>query len=237
MAKNLSLIKAFDVIDAVADGCKTLKDISEKTGVPNTTVHRILSGLIEARYVRNIDGIGITLSTKLIQLGARALETMPLKDVARPLLIELVRETQETVHLGIRDEDEVFYLDKVAGNRAIQLSSRIGDRQPMILTGIGKALMLDLPMTEIHRLVKVYAPSSKDEFVARIQDYQEKGYAFDLEDNEDLVHCVAVPIRGKHGKIIAALSITSIKEYLPMGRMLELVPKLNHYASKIEELL
>ncbi|MFA0080362.1 IclR family transcriptional regulator, partial [Vibrio artabrorum] len=148
MSKNLALLKAFDVIDAVADGQRTLKSISDTTGIPKSTIHRILNGLIESRYIREIDGIGMVLGTRMIQLGNLAQETMPLKDIAHPFLCKLADDTKETVHLAIRDEDEVFYLDKISGHRAIQLRSKIGDRLPMAITGVGKALMLDLPKTE-----------------------------------------------------------------------------------------
>ncbi|WP_067522614.1 IclR family transcriptional regulator domain-containing protein [Endozoicomonas ascidiicola] len=68
---------------------------------------------------------------------------MPLKEIARPVLQELAIETQDTVHLGIQDEDHVFYLDKIPGQRSIEMRSRVGDRLPMAVTGIGKALMVD----------------------------------------------------------------------------------------------
>ncbi len=233
--KNRSLIKAFDVIDAIAEGDRQLKDISRRLNLPKSTVHRLLRGLIEGRYVREVHGIGLVLGTKVIQLGIQAQRNMPLKEIARPFLRELSEKTKETVHLGIKDEDEVFYLDKFPGQRAIQLRSQVGDRLPLGSTGVGKSLMLDLPKMEWVRLFNKQTPGRMEEMLGRMSLYSEKDFSFDLEDNDELVHCVAVPIRNKYGNIIAAISLTSIKEYMPVSRMDELLPILKECSSNISK--
>ncbi|PSU33905.1 IclR family transcriptional regulator [Photobacterium lutimaris] len=232
---NQALNKAISVIDAIADGHRQLKDICELLDLPKSTVHRILQGLIEARYIREVKGIGLVLGTKMIQLGIRAQQDMPLKEIAKPFLRALAEETQDTVHLGIKDEDEIFYLDKIPGERAIQLRSQVGDRLPMAATGIGKALMVDMPKTEWQRLIKKQQGVDLEAMLIRMAEYSKKDYSFDLEDNEDLVRCVAVPIRNKYNNIIAAISITSIKEYMPDERMQALIPLMKSYSQKISE--
>ncbi|WP_051333495.1 IclR family transcriptional regulator [Aliagarivorans marinus] len=234
---NQALVKALAVIDAVADGHRQLKDICLVLGYPKSTVHRILQGLIEARYIREVKGIGLVLGTKVIQLGIRAQQDMPLKEIAKPYLRELSELTQETVHLGIKDEDHVFYLDKLPGQRQIQMRSQVGDRLPMSITGVGKALMLDMPKMEWKRLISSQTQQDVDAMMQRMNEYSKRDYSFDLEDNEDHVHCVAVPIRNKYGNIIAAVSVTSIKEYMPDDRMRELVPVITSYCKKISEQL
>lgn len=230
---NQALFKAFIVVDAIAAGHRNLKDICDFIDLPKSTVHRILQGLIHARYVRDVGGIGLVLGTKLIQLGIRAQDDMPLKEIARTFLRELSLLTKETIHLGIRDEDEVFYLDKVPGQRSIQLRSRVGDRLPLATTGVGKALMLDMPKTEWLRLIGTNTKQDSTLVMARLTEYSKNGYSFDLEDNEDFVRCVALPIRNKYGNIIAAISVTSIKEFLPDQRMQELIPIIKSYCEKI----
>ncbi|MFT6925489.1 MAG: DNA-binding IclR family transcriptional regulator [Psychromonas sp.] len=237
MTTNLALFKAIEVINAIAAGNRNLKDVCASVAFPKSTVHRILQGLIDARYIRDMPGIGLVLGTRIIQLGNIAQNDMPIKEIAHPFLRLLSEETNETVHLGIKDEDEVFYLDKVPGNRSIQLRSKIGDRLPLASTGVGKALMLDMPIREIHRLIKSQIKKNPDEIIQRMKSYVAKGYCFDLEDNDDLVYCVAVPIRSHNEKIIASISITSVKEYMPIDRMNKLVSVLKRYAEDIEDLI
>jgi DNA-binding IclR family transcriptional regulator len=52
-------------------------------------------------------------------------------------------DTEDTIHLGVLDADRALYLDKLTGRRRINISSRVGDRQPVRSTGLGKALVLD----------------------------------------------------------------------------------------------
>lgn len=232
---NQALNKAIDVVDAVADGHRQLKAICEATSLPKSTVHRILQGLIEARYLREVKGIGLVLGTKMIQLGNKAQKDMPLKEVAHPILSELAEQTKDTVHLGIKDEDHIFYLDKISGQRPIELRSRIGDRLPLAATGIGKSLMIDMPQMEWRRLIKKHDNIDLPNMLQRMNEYSKRDYSFDLEDNEELVRCVAVPIRNKYGNIIAAISVTSIKPYMPDDRMANLIPLLKKYSQRISE--
>ena len=235
-SSNQSLNKAILVVDAVADGHRHLKGICDHLNLPKSTVHRILYGLIEARYIRDVKGIGLVLGTKMIQLGNRAQKDMPLKEIAHPFLCELAEQTSDTVHLGIKDRDKIFYLDKIPGNRAIQLRSQIGDRLPLVGTGVGKALMIDMPKTEWKRLINKEGLDIEPMLI-RMEQYAKHDYTFDLEDNEELVRCVAVPIRNKYGNIIAAISVTSIKPYMSDERMIELISIITVYSKKISEKL
>ncbi|RKF17922.1 IclR family transcriptional regulator [Alginatibacterium sediminis] len=234
---NQALYKAIAVIDAIADGQSQLQQISDQLGYPKSTVHRIVHGLIEARYVRDVKGIGLVLGTKMIQLGNKAQQNMPLKDIARPYLQQLAEETRDTVHLGIKDEDDVFYLDKIPGYRPIEFRSRVGDNLPLASTGIGKALMIDMPKTEWRRLIAKQDHLDAPAILARMDVYSSKDYSFDLEDNEEQVRCVAVPIRNKYGNIIAAISVTSIHAFMSDERMVELIEVIRAYSQRISEQL
>ena len=99
---------------------------------------------MQARYLRQVQG-GYLLGPKLIELGTIALEQMPLTAVARPHLEALAEHTHDTIHLGVRDGDDVLYIDKIPGTRGLEMRSRVGHRMPLASTGIGKAMMLDLP--------------------------------------------------------------------------------------------
>ncbi len=95
--------------------------------------------------------------------------------------------------------------------------------------------MIDMPKTECHRLISEQIPDKKEEMIRRMESYSHGGYSFDLEDNEDFVRCVAAPIRNKTGNIIAAISVTSIKDYMDDQRMNELTPIIQSYSEKISE--
>lgn len=141
---NLALIKALDVVEAVANGDRYLKDICSRLDIPKSTVHRILLGLIKANYIHEIKDVGLVLGTKLIQLGHIAEDNLPIKQIANPFLRHLAAMTKDTVHLGIRERDSIYFLDSVSGERHVQMSSRQGTCSPLSLSITGKSLMLDM---------------------------------------------------------------------------------------------
>ncbi len=117
------------------------------------------------------------------------------------------------------------------------MRSQVGDRLPLAATGVGKALMLDMPKMEWQRLISNQTILDVEQMMNRMDQYAKGGYSFDLEDNDDLVRCVAVPIRNKNGNIIAAISVTSIKDYMDDQRMKELIPIIQSYSEEISKQL
>ena len=88
---------------------------------------------------------GLPARSQADPLGMRALEQRPLVAMARPHIEALARRTGDTVHLGVLEDAEVFYLDKISGTRGLEMRSRVGLRMPIACTGLGKGLMLGLP--------------------------------------------------------------------------------------------
>lgn len=155
-------------------------DIATATGLSYSTVHRIVSVLVEQRYLKLLASRNVSLGPRLIELGFAAYWRLDLVQQARPFLEELSRQTRDTVRLARLEEGEVSYLDKPTGSRAVEISSRIGGRKPVISTGVGKALILDY--SEAH-LIDLYRsdhglmthPVPRDEWLQRMRDYRRGG--------------------------------------------------------------
>ena len=241
-----TLLRGLGVVQAVAGGARDLKEIAQRIGTTRSTTHRLVSCLVEERYLRVLPQVGYLLGPKLIELGFQAREEVPLAMLARPYLDELSQLTGDTVHLAIRDGDEVLYLHKNPGRNGPEMRSRVGHRMPLARTGIGKALLLDSPESEWQRLYQASLPQaapnplwpahqeqSWEQIRQRMKEYVKGGYAFDLEDNEPSIRCVAAPIRdaGKH--IVAGISIASTVPYMPLEKMAELVPLIIQMAGRL----
>lgn len=219
-----TLLRGLDVIDAVADGPITLADMATKLQLSRSTVHRLASALIERRYLTFVPRIGYQLGPRLLALGHQAQQRTDIVQVARPYLETLASVSEDTVHLAVLDNDCALYLAKIPGRRRVNISSRIGERQPLTSTGVGKALLLD---EAPDRWLKLFAddrassPSSesREAWLKRMHSYAEAGYALDLEENEDMIRCVAAPIRGASGSIAAAISVSSAAQYMSDDRM------------------
>jgi DNA-binding IclR family transcriptional regulator len=111
--------------------------------------------------------------------------------------------------------------------------------QPLRSTGLGKALLLDEPesrLREYYRSEDRADPGyavSENSWLERMRFYAREGVAFDLEENEDRIRCVAAPIRDATGKIKAAISVSSAAHYMDDGRMRALVATVKRTAELI----
>jgi DNA-binding IclR family transcriptional regulator len=219
-----TLLRGLDVIDAVIDGPITLADLAAKLGLTRSTTHRLATALIDRRYLTFVPRLGYHFGPKLLELGFHAQQQTDLVQVARPHLEDLAAATEDTVHLGVVDSERALYLDKIPGRRRVEISSRVGDRQPLTSTGLGKALLLDddprhwLKLFEEDRASGA-PPVDYATWEERMRGYVAVGRAFDLEENEDLIRCVAAPIRGVGGQIVAAISVSSAAQYMADDRM------------------
>lgn len=231
-----ALFRGLAVIEAVADGAESLQGIGEAIGCTRSTTHRLLSALVHAGYLRSSTR-GYRLGARLIELGYRARDQISLVESARTHLIALAGTCGDTVHLGVREQDDVFYLDKVAGDRGLEMRSRIGMRMPLALTGVGKALMLDLDEEQWARLyaagiARRSGPGLREDFtpwpdyLEQLKRYAAGGYSLDLEENELGIRCVAAPIRDAGGAIVAAISLASAITYMPESRLEALRPSV-----------
>jgi DNA-binding IclR family transcriptional regulator len=245
-AGTQTLLRGLAILEAAANGARDLRAFGAALGTTRSTTHRLVSSLVQARYLRQVQG-GYLLGPKLIELGTIALEQMPLTAVARPHLEALAQHTHDTIHLGVRDGDDVLYIDKIPGTRGLEMRSRVGHRMPLASTGIGKAMMLDLPhelwkklLESSHRALAgaSFKPDHRpdiDTFLQRMTRYAQGGFTFDLEENEASIRCVAAPVRDASGAIVAALSVASTIPYMPHERMEELIPVVQREARAISE--
>lgn len=141
--------------------------------------------------------------------------------IARPQLERLAATTGDTVHLGILDDDRALYLDKVPGSRRVEIGSRIGERHPLLSTGLGKALLLDESEAQWRSRFEEVGDNGQRfaDWAQPMKEYAAGGYAFDLEENEDRIRCVAAPVRDASGAIAGAISVSSAAQYMDDARL------------------
>jgi DNA-binding IclR family transcriptional regulator len=243
LAGTQTLVRGLEVLDAVAQGTTTLSEIATAIGLTRSTTHRLAATLVERRYLDFSRDDGYTLGPKLLELGYVTGRRMDLPRVAREHLERLASSTGDTVHLGMLDGARALYLDKIQGSRRVEISSRIGERQPLRSTGLGKALILDANEQQWREFYDHEARLGNgydvpmDAWLRRMREYAAQGYAFDLEENEDRIRCVASPIRGVDGAIVGAISVSSAAQYMNDVRMRELTLEVKKAADAISAAL
>ena len=208
-----------------ANGSMGLMEISNSLNLNKSTTHRILNSLVYLGYVRqNSRNEKYELSMKIVQLSNQFLEKQDLMQTVRPYLRKLMELTKETVHFVEREGNEVVYIDKVESfANSIQMISRIGSRLPMYCSGVGKAIAAELSQDEVaqiwkssHIVQKTAKTINYQEFLDILKEVRKRGYAFDREENETGVMCIAASLKDYRKEARYAFSISA-----PVSRMQE----------------
>ncbi|MBB6094533.1 DNA-binding IclR family transcriptional regulator [Povalibacter uvarum] len=240
-AGSQTLLRGLDLLEAVTAGPVALAELSTMLQLNRSTVHRLASALVDRGYLKFVPREGYMLGAKLLELGYSARQQIDLPRVARPVLEKLAEQTEDTVHLGLLDGNKALYVDKIPGRRRIDISSRVGERHPLCSTGLGKALLLDSSRDEWRAHFEAEAgrghhPAGKfQEWVDNMRTYAAGGYSFDLEENEDRIRCVGAPVRDESGRIVAAISVASVAQYMDDARMNELIGTVTSAADEISK--
>lgn len=231
-----TLLHGLAVLRAVADGARDLPTIQQRLGLPKSTVHRLVQALRFEGYLRDTSA-GISLGATLIELGFRSLGDNPIAHVAAPVLDALSKQVLDTVHLAVEDHSTVLYLTKIPGRRGAEMRSQVGYRMPLTRTGIGKAMLIGAPQRwaaqwAVERTEGDDEAAERD-FLAKMKHYRSHGFAYDLEENEPGIRCVAAPIKDASGAVIGAVSVSATAPYMPSDRMAQLVPTVKGAAAMI----
>ncbi|MEV0107025.1 IclR family transcriptional regulator [Nocardia sp. NPDC050799] len=206
-----SILDAFEPATPVL----TLQDLVERTGLPRSTVHRILDQMIRLRWLAHYPG-GYRLGLRTLELGGLAAGHNELRAVIGPLLHELCQRTLSVGHLGVLDGRDVVYLDKTGGRQSAAVPTRVGGRLPAHSTALGKALLASLDPGVVETSLREQLPRLTPRTIGdRLELHRElvrirgrQGIAVDNEEAVTGIGCVAVPVR-RRGITVAALSLAT----------------------------
>ncbi|NMB46593.1 MAG: IclR family transcriptional regulator [Firmicutes bacterium] len=210
----------------------SLTELSNKTGLHVSTAHRLLATLMVYHLVEQNQVTGkYRLGLEALHLGTAVLQQLDLRQEVLPFMRELSKLTGETANLSILDGNEVVYVEKVEGSSPLRLFSRIGHRAPAYCTGAGKVLLSEMSLDDVRTILRSQGMvpltpntlTTFEEFLLALEFVRLHGYAFDDEECEIGASCIAVPIRGHKGKIVAALSISGASVRFGPARRSQLV--------------
>ena len=243
-----SLLKAIATIDAVAEaGSIGIRELSSITGFPPSTIHRIVSTLVEKNYFQQ-DPVTrrYSLSFRFLELGTRYQQQTHLTAIALPHLEQLMSATREGVNLAVRDGDSMVYLDIVQSNYAmLQLFTRPGVRVPLYATGVGKLFLSQMPDAELDAYLQRSKPTAytahtlvkKDNLILDLQKIRSRGYAVDNQEMEEGVRCVAALVFDHLGKPAASVSVSGAAMRVTPDRIEQFGSLVKAYATAISSQL
>jgi IclR family KDG regulon transcriptional repressor len=236
--------KALDVLDMVASAGRPLRftEMLGSSPYPKATLYRFLQVLTHQGMLSHDPESGsYALGVRLVRLAHAAWAQSSLAPLARPHVDALSARLHETIHLAQLDQGQVLYVDKRNAARPVEMFSQAGKVGPAYCTGVGKAMLAHLPRDALeaalqrqsfHRFTP-HTLASRDALTAELQAIRARGYAFDREEHEPGIICVAVPIIARNGGVMGGLSVTSTVARTTLDGLAGLAPEIQATAALI----
>jgi DNA-binding IclR family transcriptional regulator len=193
-----------------------LREVTQNTGIPKSTVFRVLSTLVDLGYVTRDLQRNYRISPSLSNLVSDEATTEELRRLALPLMLDLRNKYGETVNLGVQQADKITYLEVVPSEFALRLQESRGASVPAHASALGKAILAFSPPDSVSNLVRSYklesvtdhTISDPEEFLLELKRVRNAGFAFDRGEGSMLAVCIGAPILDAAGNAIAAMSIS-----------------------------
>jgi len=213
-----AVLRALQILDSFSFQKPTFTnaELSRKLSLNKSTVTRLLCSLEKAGFLeRNDKTSEFRLTYKTYKIGRIYIKQVSLHAEAMPLLNDLTARFNETTHLGILDEFEVFFMDWVESTQSVTLPSLAGNRLPAYCTALGKVLIAYLDEPALERYLKQvdlkpytsHTITTPDELRKHLRQIRDQEYALDDGEFQSEVRSVASPVRNEFDQVIAGISI------------------------------
>jgi len=229
-----TLTRGLDIIEAVGEGVVRLNDLVDHLGLTRATIHRLASALVARDYLSFTPRRGYAPGPKLLKLGFQAQQSSSIIQLALPTMDKLAGTTRDAVNLGTLDAGMVLYLRQSPSRRRVVLRHEPGIRNPVRHTALGKSLvfgegpevwrsLFDLPSERA-----AYA-AWEAEMAAALTD----GFTTHVETDGERVRCIAAPVIDAAGRAVAAISLSTLPQYVEDADLASLGPAMIAAAEEI----
>ena len=214
------MMKLLDVLSYHPDPV-SLKQLALETGLHPSTAHRILAAMATSGFAERADPGTYRLGIRLLELGNVVKSRINIRAAAMPLMQKLHLQIGESVNLGVRQGDEIVYVERTSSGRSsVRVVHLVGARAPLHVTAVGKLYLAEDSREELREYVKRtglpgYTPTSLTTLVSlerEVDRARRHGVAFDNEEIEQGLRCIAAPIRDDSGELVAGLSVSAPAE-------------------------
>ncbi|MDD5454823.1 MAG: IclR family transcriptional regulator, partial [Candidatus Ratteibacteria bacterium] len=170
-----------------------------------------------------------SLRLKFLNISTKIIDSIDIRNIAHPYLMELEKYSNETIHLTTFDGKRVVYIDKIESIKPIRMYSRIGNIAPINCTAAGKVILAFQQEGVVNSIIESldFIPLTKntildkEEFIRVLEVVRKEGYAIDNSEHEENICCIAAPIRDYSRNVNHALSISAIKTRMNLSKLLK----------------
>lgn len=214
------MMKLLDVLSYYHEPV-SLKSLAQETGLHPSTTHRILSAMSASGFAER-DGPGAyRLGIRLLELGNLVKSRINIRDAAMPRMQQLHRAVGESVNLGVRQGDDIVYVERTSsGQSSVRVVHLVGARVPLHTTAVGKLFLVEDGAEKIREYARRtalpgFTPHSLTSLAAlerELERVRRHGVAFDDEEAEMGLRCVAAGVRDDEGQLVAGISLSAPAE-------------------------
>ncbi|AHH93715.1 IclR family transcriptional regulator [Kutzneria albida] len=229
--------KALVVLEALAEHSR-ITELARVTGLPKSTVHRLLRTLIEQGFAVATGESDYRIGPKVLVLAGNVLQPADSVERARPVLTRLQASTGCAVHFAMLLGEELVYVDKVESGKPYRMTSRIGGTLPLHSTAIGKSVLStrDTSTVDTTRWTQ-YTITDPDRLRAQLARVRSCGFAVDDQENELGVRCVGAAVRNHNGMVIGGISVSTLALEHTVAELIALGPHVVRAANDISAAL
>lgn len=236
--------RAFEIIELLVEqeSGMNISELHRVLRLPLSSTATIVYTLTDLGYLlRDKENTRYRLSVKLFGMARRALDRKELVTQCHAALKELVRESGLTGHLAVLRDGDSVYIDRVQGNGLVQISSYVGLHWPAHTSAVGKALLAFLPDPELARVLKQmtlkkltpHTIRSKRVLEKQLRMFRRLGYAWEQNEGELGLGCVAAPIYGPDHELTAAISLSGTTHQIAKAKIPALGAVVKRYAKQM----
>jgi IclR family pca regulon transcriptional regulator len=210
-ARGLEVIRSFS---ATAPQ-QTLSEVAAATGLTRAGARRILLTLQTLGYV-DCDGRLFRLTPHILDLGFAYLSSMPIWDLAEPVMEMLVDQVHESCSAAVLDGLDIVYVLRVHTHKIMSTNLGVGSRLPAFWTSLGRTLLAALPEDQLrqklHELPRKaftqFTALDDDTLLARVRETRQQGWCLVNQELEEGLISIAAPLKNRAGQTVAALNIS-----------------------------
>jgi DNA-binding IclR family transcriptional regulator len=215
--------RAFAVLGYLAHhhGGRSLKHLSSDLGLPMSSTHDLLQALVEIQAVRVAGPRAYALGPRAVTIALAVVDSLDIRDVARPFLAELCQELNENVYLAVRAGDSVTYADRYEASQPLAVVMQLGGARPLHGSAVGKLIAAFNPDLEAKVLNSAHLERltpftivDRAELKSQFARIRRQGYSVTEGESVEGITGVATPISDATGEVVAAVHVSA-----PRGRL------------------
>lgn len=210
-ARGLEVIRSF----SASAPRQTLTEVAGRSGLSRAGARRILLTLQALGYV-HVEGKLFSLTPRILDLGFAYLSSMPIWNLAEPVMEALAGQVKESCSAAVLDGTDILYVIRVSTHKIMKINLNVGSRLPAYCTSLGRMLLSALPEDELMQRLQAsertaltkHTATDIDELAARIALARRQGWALVNQELEEGLVSMAAPITNRSGQTVAALNIS-----------------------------